>query len=184
MMVKIKQKTITVGCGPQEKNRLFKNANTAWDNGDLRGAFALFTRAAHLGDRASQLDLGYFFDQGLFVKKNKQKALVWYHRAYQQGDASAANNIATVYRDLGDIRKMLWWFRRAAAMGDLDALLDFGKRYEKGLEVPRNPLKAKSYFGRVLANKHASKEDKAEALSRLSRLRKGNTYGLDRSDHK
>ncbi len=69
---------------------------------------------------------------------------------------------------------MLWWFRRAAAMGDIDALLDFGERYEKGLKVPRSPVKAKAYFRRVLANKNATKEDKAEAMARLSRLRQGN----------
>ena len=114
----------TAGNGSQEKNRLFTQANAAWDKGDLRQAFALFMQAAKLGDVSCQLDLGYFFDQGLSVKKDKKKALEWYRRAYRQGDAGAANNIATVYRDLGDTRKMLWWFRRAAAMGDLDVLLD------------------------------------------------------------
>ena len=105
------------------------------------------------------------------VKKDKKKALEWYRRAYRQGDAGAANNIATVYRDLGDTRKMLWWFRRAAAMGDLDVLLDLGKRYEKGLAVSRNPAKAKIFYRRVLANKCATHDDKAEARARLAGLR-------------
>jgi TPR repeat protein len=161
----------TAGNGSQEKNRLFTQANAAWDKGDLRQAFALFMQAAKLGDVSCQLDLGYFFDQGLSVKKDKKKALEWYRRAYRQGDAGAANNIATVYRDLGDTRKMLWWFRRAAAMGDLDVLLDLGKRYEKGLAVSRNPAKAKIFYRRVLANKCATHDDKAEARARLAGLR-------------
>jgi TPR repeat protein len=137
----------------------------------LRQALALFTQAANLGDVSSQLDLGYFFDQGLSVKKDKKKALEWYRRAYRQGDAGAANNIATVYRDWGDTRKMLWWFRRAAAMGDIDVLLELGKRYEKGLAVARNPAKAKVFYRRVLVNKCATEDDKAEATARLAGLR-------------
>ena len=153
-----------------ENRRLFTEANAAWDSGDLKQAFTLFTRAASLGDVSSQLDLGYFFDRGLFVKKDKKKAMRWYRRAYLQRDAGAANNIGTVYRDLGDARKMLWWFRRAAAMGDLDVLLDLGKRYEKGLAVPRNPAKARLLYRRVVQSKFATKDDKAEAIARLAAL--------------
>lgn len=158
-----------------EKERLFNEANAAWDSGDLQQAFALFARAAELGDRASQLDLGYFFDKGLSVKKDKKKALECYRKAYAQGDAGAANNIGTVYRDLGDTKRMLWWFRRAAAMGDLDVLLDLGKRYETGQAVPKNPTKAKDLYNRVLASKHATKDDQAKATARLAGLhaRKG-----------
>jgi TPR repeat protein len=169
--MEMKGKRSMVDNGSQEKNCLFNQANAAWDNGDMRQAFALFLQAARLGDVSSQLDLGYFFDQGLSVKKDKKKALEWYRRAYRQGDAGAANNIATIYRDLGDTRKMLWWFRRAAAMGDIDVLLDLGKRYEKGLTVPRNPAKAKVFYRRVLANKWATKDDKSEATARLVGLR-------------
>jgi len=156
----------------EEKQRLFTEANTAWDNGDLRKAFTLFLRAAELGDKASQVDLGYFFDNGLSVKKNKKKALEWYHNAYQQGDAGAANNIGTVYRDLGETKRMLWWFRKAAAMGDPDVLLDLGKRYESGLAVPINLGKARVFYRRVIASPHATDDGKAEAKTRLSELSK------------
>jgi len=154
----------------QKKERMFTAANAAWDKRDLGQAFTLFMRAAKLGDVGSQVDLGYFFDNGLFVKKDKKKALEWYRKAYLQGSASGANNIATVYRDLGDTRKMLWWFRRAADMGDLDVLLDLGKRYEEGLAVPKSPTKAKVFYRRVLVNKCATEDDKTEATARLAGL--------------
>ena len=156
----------------EEGKALFIAANTAWDNGDLEQAFALFSRAAMLGDVSSQLDLGYFFDQGLFVNVDKRKALEWYHHAYKQGDAGAANNIATIYRDWGDLKKMLWWFRRAAAMGDLDVLLELGKRYEKGLDVPRSKRKAEEHFRRVLVSTWATEDHKSKASSRLAGLSK------------
>jgi len=58
----------------KKNDKLFVEANAAWDKGDLRRAFELFLQAAKLGDRSSQLDLGYFFDCGLHVKKDKKKA--------------------------------------------------------------------------------------------------------------
>jgi TPR repeat protein len=154
----------------RNKDRMFIQANAAWDHGDLREAFELFMKAAKLGDVSSQLDLGYFFDQGLSVRKDKKKALKWYRKAYWQGDAGAANNIATIYRDLGDTKKMLWWLRRAAAMGDVDVQLDLGKRYERGLAVPKDPVKAKLFYRRVLANKSATENDRVKATARLAVL--------------
>jgi TPR repeat protein len=158
------------GAGFPESKCLFNDANTAWDGGDLRKAFELFNQAAELGDSASQLDLGYFFDNGLYVKKDKKKALYWYRKAYIQGDASAANNIGTVYRDLGDKKKMVWWFRRAAALGDVDVLLDLGKLYEKGRDVPKNMAKAERFYRRVLLSEYVTQGSKEEASNRLARL--------------
>jgi TPR repeat protein len=176
------RKNTSIVAASTENDRLFVDANDAWDKGDLKRAFTLFMRAARLGDRASQVDLGYFFDNGLYKKKDKKKAITWYRRAYLQGDAGAANNIGTVHRDLGNTRKMLWWFRRAAAMGDPDVLLDLAKRYESGIEVPRNLAKAKVFYRRIMRSRYATNEGKAEAKSRLASLResdraKGNLGG-------
>ena len=154
----------------KERNRLFVEANIAWDCGNLRAAFILFMQAAKLGDASSQLDLGYFFDNGLFVNKDKKQALKWYRKAYLLGDAGAANNIATIYRDLGEINKMLWWFRRAAAMGDPDVILELAKRYESGSGVSKSVKKAKQWYLRVLSNKSATEECKKEATKSLTRL--------------
>jgi TPR repeat protein len=166
----MKKKQETVSKTSEEKNCLFNEADAAWDKGDLRQAFTLFMRAAKLGDLSSQLDIGYFFDNGLFVKKDKKQALKWYRKAYLQGDPCGANNIGTVYRDMGETRKMLWWFMRAAAMGHPDALLDLGKRYESGSAVPINLGKAKLFYRRVLSSKHATEDGKAEARNLLTRL--------------
>ena len=128
---------------PPRVGKLCIEADAAWDRGDLKEAFTLFSRAARLGHVAGQLNVGYFFDRGLFVSQDKQKALKWYHEAYEQGDPCGANNIATVYKELGHDSRALWWSRRAAAMGDPDLLLQLGESYELGLRLPRNLAKAK-----------------------------------------
>jgi uncharacterized protein len=161
----------TGGAGISNRRKpLFMQANKAWDKGNLQLAFNLFMQSAESGDRGSQLDLGYFFDNGLSVKRDKKMALHWYRKAYLQGDAGAANNIATVYRNLGDTKKMLWWFRRAAEMGDIDVLFDMAKRYETGTMVPKNACKAKAFYRRVISCEHATSEEKAQAKARLSQL--------------
>jgi TPR repeat protein len=155
----------------RENDRLFRAANAAWDRGDLRLAFDLFSRAAEAGDRFSQLDLGYFFDTGLYVRKDKEEALRWYHKAYRQGEASAANNIATVHRDSGELRKMIWWFRRAAALGEDDTFFELGRCYEMGLGVRKNFDTAKRLYRRVLRSRDVVVENtRVQAGKRLARL--------------
>jgi uncharacterized protein len=153
-------------------DRLFRAANAAWDRGDLRRAFEVFSRAAEAGDRFSQLDLGYFFDTGLYVRKDKEKALHWYHRAYRQGEASAANNIATVQRERGQHGKMVWWFRRAAALGEDDAFFELGRCYEMGLGVRKNFDTAKRLYRRVLTSRDVIEDTREQAGKRLAKLEK------------
>ncbi len=156
----------------KENNKLFAKANTAWDRGDLRRAFQLFSCAAESGDSSSQVDLGYFFDRGLPVKQDKRKAMHWYYQAYRQGDAGAANNIATLHRECGRTGRMVWWFRRAVAMGDHDALLELGKCYETGVGLPKSPRQATLCYRRVLVSKQVTQVSKEQANRRSARLKR------------
>ena len=126
--------------------------------------------APALSGASSQLDLGYFFDQGLYVKTDKQKAMHWYCEAYRRGDPGAANNIATLHRDAGRVGKMLWWFRRAVAMGDYDALLELAKCYENGRGVAKDLLRAKRCYRRLLSSNSVTEFSREQATRRLSRL--------------
>jgi uncharacterized protein len=153
-------------------DRLFRAANAAWDRGDLRRAFDLFSRAAEGGDRWSQLDLGYFFDTGLYVRTDKEKALHWYHKAYRQGEASAANNIAIIHRERGQLGKMIWWFRRTAALGEHEAFFELGRCYETGSGVPKDFDKAKRLYRRVLTSRDVIETIREQARERLAKLAK------------
>src|SRR6266481_6031989 len=78
---------------------LFIRADHAWKQGNLRAAFRLFLEAAKDDDNAAQLNVGYFYDQSLGTQQDLAAALCWYKKAYRSGDASAANNIGTIWRD-------------------------------------------------------------------------------------
>lgn len=79
-----------------EGDRLFHEADKKAKQGDQRTAFRLFMLGAKLGDRSCQLNVGYRYDCGIGVHRNKKAAILWYMRAYRRGDASAANNIGTI----------------------------------------------------------------------------------------
>ena len=82
---------------------------------------------AKAGDRSMQLNLGYFYDTGRGVRRDRERAMYWYRRAYRRGDASAANNIGTIYRDEKRWVLALRWFGRAVDLGDPEANLAIAK---------------------------------------------------------
>jgi TPR repeat protein len=148
---------------------LFEEASEAWDRGEVDIAHKLFQQGAKGGDESCQLNLGYFYDEGIAGEKNKKKAVYWYRKAYKAGSSSAASNIGTVYRDAKDYKRALWWFRRGLAMGDYDALLEIGKLYEKGLGIKKNPKKARSYYTEILsvAEELVTEDTREQATKRL-----------------
>lgn len=55
---------------------LFDQASLLWEEGDVRKTFELFHEAANQGDKSSQLNWGYCYDEGVGTKKNKSYVLV------------------------------------------------------------------------------------------------------------
>ena len=58
---------------------------------------------------------------------------MWYHKAAEQGYASAQTNLALMYEDgLGvqqDYVEAVKWFRKAARQGDASAMENLGASY-------------------------------------------------------
>jgi len=113
----------------EQAEELLSRACAQWDRGELRSAFSLLVSSAKLGDGAAQLDLGYFYDHGLGVKRNRDMAMYWYRRAWRNGHSAGANNIGTIFRDERKPRRALAWFLKAVAKGDVDANLEIAKLY-------------------------------------------------------
>jgi len=112
-----------------EAETLVIQACRLWDRGRDKAAFKLLERAARLGDDGAQLNLGYCYDVGKGLPRNRAQALLWYRRASKQGNCSAANNIGTLYRDTTNRRRAIAWFRRAIAQGCADSAIELAKLY-------------------------------------------------------
>jgi len=111
--------------------------------------------------------VGYFYDRGLGVRRNKAKALHWYMRVYRHGDPSAATSIGTIWRDSQEPRRALAWFRRAVKMGDDDANLEIAKYY---LQYRRNPAKAIPFIENVSRSRSVSESSLEEAKRLLKEM--------------
>lgn len=143
-------------------DRLFNAGDEAWEDGDEAKAFGLFKQAAELGDVAAMLNIGYFLDEGLGVKADKAGAREWYEKAYNEGDASAANNIAILCREKNDLAGAADWFAKAAELGDGDALVELARINAEGQGVPKDEAKARAYLEAALALPVDDGEDDGE----------------------
>lgn len=54
----------------------FMKASAAWEQGDLKAAFNEFHLGAKEGDTSCQLNLGIFYDDGLYVEHDKKKPFI------------------------------------------------------------------------------------------------------------
>ena len=172
----------------QDKLDWFVRANLAWDAGRLRSAFNLFMRGAKAGDASCQLDLAYFYDEGIGIKPNRLNAQLWYERAFANGSACAAHNLGLMLLASKDISAAREWFARAIQQGEPDSLYELAK-----LEIRTHQVnKARGLLKKLLSNQAIvtpSILTKAkQQLSRLSRKnseKKGggsNVSKLSRSD--
>jgi TPR repeat protein len=140
---------------------LLSRAHQQWDLKQLRSSFRLFLAAAKLGDVTAQLNLGYFYDVGIGVGRNRSKAIAWYKQAYRQGHGSAASNLGTIFRDEGDNGEALRWFKRAIEHRDFEANLEIAKIY---LKRENQAAKAIPYLKKLLI-KARKGSDVSEAVA-------------------
>ena len=148
---------------------LFVRANREWDGGNAKRAFELFSRAAEVGHASAKNRVGYFLDHGIGVRKNAARALTWHRRAARQGDLSAYSNIATSYRDAGNIKQARAWFTKAMKRGDGGAAVDLAKLL---IETKRraNEAQALHYLKAAVKSKYISEDDRREAAQLLKEL--------------
>lgn len=148
--------------------RWFHEACALWAEGQLKKAFRLFCRAAKAGDTGAQLNVGYFYDTGMGVRKSRTLAMHWYRKALRGGEATAATSIGTVYRDEGRLRLAIRWFEKAVALGDDHAMLEMAKLYAGPL---KNPAQAKRLLSKVLSSKRVSVYSQEQARQLNQTLR-------------
>jgi len=144
----------------------FSRASLLWERGDVRAAFLLFLAGAKDGEESSQVNVGHFFDVGLGTRRNRNRALYWYRRAYAQGSAIAASNIGTIHRDDGRTARAIEWFEKALRRGDEGSALELGKIYAKRGAVRR----ARRYLKVAVASDSVTEHTQEEAVRLLQAL--------------
>jgi len=71
-----------------------------------------------------------------------RRALLQLKKRLRLGDPTASSNIAATYREQGNTRRALHWWRRAADSGDGDAWFELGYCLQYGIGARRDPVAA------------------------------------------
>ena len=145
---------------------IFYEASDCDDQGDYERAFELFMKGASLNDNSCMTNIGYYYDIGRYVRKDKNKALCWYKHAYKQNEICSPLNIGIIYQEKKQWKRALWWFHKAVAMGNIDGNYHIAMYYHKGRGVKKNIKKAIKYYTKVYYSGETSEyvEEEIEAI--------------------
>lgn len=129
-----------------------------------RKAAEWFRRSAEHGCGSAQVNLGVILGDGYGVEKNVREALLWLKRAFRGGDTgSAPNNIAVTYRENGDFRQAVRWFRKVDASRDDAFLIQLGIHSYWGKGVRTDHQAAVRCFRKAIRGKNMSECDRDDA---------------------
>jgi TPR repeat protein len=142
---------------PADKaDSLFKQAKSLEKKGDNAGALSLFEKAGELGHGRACFRAAYAYDMGQEgVPVDSVRAVYWYRRAAENGEAKAAYSLGLCYaKGLGVGRDEILaakWFARAADASYERAQYNLGYCYERGAGVERNTDKAIELYQKAAA---------------------------------
>jgi len=102
-----------------------KDAENAWNSGDVATALAQWKALAQKGDIIAANNLGYLYDNGVGVPKDPAKAVYWFRKVAEAGGPIGQLNLGNAYlqgRGVDkDLVEAVKWLTLAAAGGDPDA---------------------------------------------------------------
>ena len=108
-------------------------------------------KSAEQGCASGQLALSNFLSDIDTKDADFPAAIRWAKRALAQGDASAAHNLACIYRDMRKPSLAFRYFKRAVEMGSDDDLLDCALCYLTGYGVAQDFAHAAECLKRIRA---------------------------------
>ena len=120
--------------------------------------------SAEHGNSSAQNNVANLLSNGNGIRKNVSEAFKWYKKALRTDGSMVANNIAITYRQIGNYRAAVRWFRRGVREGDGEALLQLGIHYYWGKGVRRNSKAAVQLFRRAIRSKNISEGDRDDAF--------------------
>ncbi len=125
----------------------------AEDADDASGKEAVTQMRSEMSSKdlnATYLRVGDAYEKGFDIKQDHARAMKWYRKAAEAGDAAACYRIAVLYaKGLGvpqDNAEIIHWLQRGADLGDPVASYDLGRAYEQGGAVPPDMKRAAKLY--------------------------------------
>lgn len=139
-----------------------------------------YTQAAQQGHASAQCMLSALLSTGDGIVRDLKAAKQWARKAIRQGNATAAFNLGTIYRDQQRPTLAFRCYQQAVRMGDHDAMLQLGLCFLFGLGCAQDPAAAEHSL-RLLLQAHSdtvcqrSREDAQYWLAIVTLLGRGST---------
>ncbi len=128
----------------------YVKAFNAYQLGDYAVAEREFRPLAERGDVLAQYKLGLMYNNGEGVRRDFDKAAMWFNGAAVQGYAPAQTNLGVMYekgqgvtRNYGEA---VSWYRHGAEQGNATAQYRLGRMYVLGRGVRRDYTEAVAWF--------------------------------------
>ena len=117
---------------------------------DLKLAYEYLNKSISLGNIASVNLLGNMYKEGLYVKKDINKAISLYEEASSHNYVYAYNNLGKIYENNKDYQKAFKYFEKASLLGESYALNTLGEYYRKGIYVDIDLNKAFTLYNKAI----------------------------------
>lgn len=150
---------------------------------DYGFATSIWMPLAVLGYRDAQFNLGLSYAKGRGIEADISKALFWYRKAAENGEAPAQYNLAEHFRTGDGLEKddkqALYWFQKAAEQKYQSAQNNLGMMFAEGKGTSKDLIEAAKWFNLAISNgsvsavenlKRFEKEMSPEQLSKAKEL--------------
>lgn len=120
----------------------FKVGAQAEMSGNMVEALTQYKTSALAGYAPAQTRLGYLFEQGKGVPRDKYSAQEWYLKAAKQGDGLAQYHLACLYQETRNYSEAVHWHTEAANRGNTVSQYELALLYESGQGVKKSVQEA------------------------------------------
>ncbi len=139
----------------------------AYGNGELPGiernlalAIQWFSRAAEQGYAPAEFSMGYSYEHGMGVPKDRNQAATWYGKAAEHGSATSMYRLGRLLSDgesdpADDIPKANRLLLEAANAGLADAQNSIGIHYQFGIGFAQNYPLAADWYRKAASQGHS-----------------------------
>lgn len=114
-------------------------------------AFKWYCRAYENGNLEAIIRIADFLSEGIHCKENKELAIELYQKGITNGSSIAANNLATVYRDLHDYKRAFEYYKISQDLGNSNSL-SLALCYYFGIGTERNLDMSFLIFNKISEN--------------------------------